>query len=227
MSDASGFRQQFAFPSEKLSHIVHHYQWLEIGNIILPGETLIYPSLGTGFNFSFWKDKPIYIKNTLFGEKKQTPCVLISPRINPATSSGIINAKGFRILFQPGVLYAVYNIPMREFLDELVDPAYSMDAELTDVYERMWENQTFGACVEIFEDYLLHKLQRILYQPPKLLTRIDEVLSLQGIENINVNNLAHHLSMSQRQLGRYMTSQSGLSPKEYLKSYRFTLALKH
>ena len=126
------------------------------------------------------------------------------------------------ICFHPGMAYKFFHVPMHTLTDTtatLSDLWSESAQEIEDNLARAPDNQT-RAC--IVQNYLLQQLTS-----DKNDLQVTYCLQLSRLSGglVSVNKLANDTGISQRHLSRKFQHCVGLSPKEYLRVFRFIQSL--
>ena len=128
------------------------------------------------------------------------------------------------ICFQPGMAYQFIQIPMHALSDTntaLADIWGSMAAELEDQLAGL---RTHEARVALVQKYLIKQLASAKHD-----LQVAYFLNQAQVSDssIAVNKLSNEIGLSQRQLSRRFQENVGLSPKAYLRVFRFIRSLEH
>jgi len=128
------------------------------------------------------------------------------------------------ICFYPGMAYKFFHLPMQMLTDT--------NAALSDVWNKLAEEiedklasaRNNDTRVFIVQNYLLRQLSRGKndLQVAYCLQQVQNTTSL-----VSVSKLSNDTGISQRHLSRKFQQYIGLSPKEYLRVYRFIQSLTH
>jgi AraC-like DNA-binding protein len=128
------------------------------------------------------------------------------------------------ICFYPGMAYQFFRVPMHLLTDTTValsDVWHEMAAELEDRLAGMCTNE---ARVEMVQRYLIEQLASGKHDLQ--VTYCLNQAQLSG-GSVAVSKLSTEIGLSQRQLSRRFQENIGLSPKEYLRVFRFIRSLQH
>lgn len=128
----------------------------------------------------------------------------------------------FKIIFQPGGFFRLFNMPMTLFVDNLEDSEAVLGKEISDVRDQIEQTEDFEKMVQIAESYLFQKLKQVKTAELPL----DRVLLHLTSENQNLDKLAHLACLSSRQFERKFLERLGVSPKFYGRLLRFNAAMK-
>jgi AraC-like DNA-binding protein len=128
------------------------------------------------------------------------------------------------ICFHPGMAYTFFQVPMHALTDataSLSDVWNGMAAEIEDKLARIGDH---SARADMVQKYLLQQLV-----PDKYDSQVAYCLDLAQRSGglLPVSKLTENIGLSQRHLSRKFQQSVGLSPKEYLRVYRFMQSLQH
>lgn len=128
------------------------------------------------------------------------------------------------ICFYPGMAYQFFSVPMHELTDTTValsDVWDDMAGALEDQVARLCTNE---ARVAMIQKHLIEQLGSAKHDLQVAWCLTQAQLS-GGL--IAVSKLSTDIGLSQRQLSRRFQENIGLSPKEYLRVFRFIRSLQH
>lgn len=128
------------------------------------------------------------------------------------------------ICFHPGMAYNFFQVPMHVLSDTTValsDIWCRMAAEVEDKLASLCDNDTR---VDVVQKYLLKQL--VWHKNDLHVIHCLRQAELSG-GAISVSKLTNNIGISQRHLSRKFQQCVGLSPKEYLRVYRFIQSLNH
>lgn len=128
----------------------------------------------------------------------------------------------FKIMFQPGGFYRLFNIPMTLFTDKPEDSEAVFGKEMTDMRDQIEQTEDFEKMVHIAENYFFQKIKQVKIAALPL----DTVLQQLNWENQSLDKLARHACLSTRQFERNFLARIGVSPKFYGRIVRFNAAMK-
>ncbi len=129
----------------------------------------------------------------------------------------------FTVVFKPGTLY--HFIPHHP-IDELAKSSTSLKDVFGEQINRVEDQLVNTSCalerVAIIERFLLTNMQDTD-------ARIKSVVDLvtESINNINVSDLSAHVNVGNRQLRNIFRKKLGLSPKQFIRLFRFKTALSN
>lgn len=127
------------------------------------------------------------------------------------------------ICFHPGMAYQFFHVPMHVLTDTTValsDIWHEMAEELEDKLAGLNTNE---ARVEMIQKYLIQLASN--KQDLQVAFWLNQAQLSGGL--IAVSKLSTEIGISQRQLSRRFQQNVGLSPKEYLRVFKFICSLQH
>ena len=128
-----------------------------------------------------------------------------------------------KIGFEPGGLYRLFGIPVKEFGqdEEFNETAIWADPKVPFIIEQLQEAASFDQMIDIVQKWLLLKLSKLKRELP-----LDIVLPyILNRGNLNsISALASQACVSIRQLERLFQQRLGLPPQYYARLVRFTKA---
>ena len=121
--------------------------------------------------------------------------------------------------FYPTGLYHFLKSPIDELTNATVDSSNLWGYEIKHIQESLYEAENIIQRIEIVNNYLLHRFQRLT---PKINgTDHAQQLLLQTFGQQNIHELVKDLGVSMSTLERNFRKQIGLSPKHYARIIRF------
>ena len=127
----------------------------------------------------------------------------------------------FTVVFKPGALY--HFIPHHP-MDELAKSSASLKdvfgEQIKKVEDQLMETTRAIERVAIIENFLLSNMQDA---DVRIKSAVDLVSA--NFESINVSALSAHLNVGNRQLRNIFRKKLGLSPKQFIRLFRFKTAL--
>ncbi|GAB3643594.1 helix-turn-helix domain-containing protein [Spirosoma arcticum] len=126
----------------------------------------------------------------------------------------------FSVDFQPGALSRFLRLPLTtDFIDERIDAEAMLNPEIHQVHERMANATRYETIVQVIEDYLWKRIQRLKgdFQP---VDRVIRVLA-ENPAAYSIHQLADLACLSISQFERRFTQQMGISPKLFARTNRF------
>lgn len=130
-----------------------------------------------------------------------------------------------RVHFQPGALYRLLQIPLTEFSDCWLDADSVINTEIKSVNERLTNCVDYPRMIEVVEEYLIKKIQKVKAEAHPL----DKVASciLTNPTRFGLDWLARESCLSPRQFNRKFTERMGVGPKLYSRVVRFYKAYQY
>jgi AraC-like DNA-binding protein len=128
----------------------------------------------------------------------------------------------FKIIFQAGGFYRLFNTPMTLFTDIPQDSEAVFGKEMTDIRDQIDQTEDFETMILIAEKYLFQKVKQVKIGTLPL----DSVMQQLNWEYQNVDKLARQACLSTRQFERKFLERIGVSPKFYGRIVRFNAAMK-
>lgn len=133
------------------------------------------------------------------------------------------NIETFSIVFKPG---AIYNFIPKHPIDQLaknsVDLSNIFGDLIQQIEDRLHESNNHLTRIAIVEKFLVDHLQK---QDERITTAIKIVE--RNSSRISVSQLSEKLNLGERQLRNIFKNKIGLSPKQFIKLYRFKNAMKN
>ena len=206
------------FPSSNLRSVIHHYEWQELGEYANHHELPIYPNILTGLLFLFYTEGLVTVKNAVIHHGVIPRTALIPPTSIPTYNYSPNNLKVLRCIFQPGIISSLFKFPLKVATNSLVDLGEAFDYELKFLHENMSERPELCRCIELFENYLLNKLN---FTPSKGILHALKRLDSNKLHGVKVQQLAADLGISRRHFNRLVQEQIGFTAKHFLQIYRF------
>lgn len=134
------------------------------------------------------------------------------------------NFKMMGVYLYPYALPLLYKIPSHEFTHQHIHLHELCKNEFAELQERILGAVTDVEGINILSDYLYQKSIRIAGASDKFHQCILHVIDHGG--NVEVDRLAQHAGISNRQLERKFRASVGLSPKVYSRLMRFHASLR-
>lgn len=156
--------------------------------------------------------------------KKETlpASIVVGPHINRHIMTAGHNHLMIKVGFQPGGLYRLLGIPMKELLcKDSFDCADLLGNQINEVNDRLKYAASFTEMKMIVETFLLKHSNKLKQALP-----IDQVLPLVIKERglIKIDQLASLACLSTRQFERVFQQRIGLPPKHFSRMVRFSQA---
>jgi AraC-like DNA-binding protein len=129
-----------------------------------------------------------------------------------------------KVVFQPGALFRLLDIPLAEFGSLYVDAESVLNKEMRSINEQLANAENYTKMIQIVEGYLLHKVKNIKksIQP---IDMIGEILNKQP-DQFSLQWFASQACLSPRQFERKFIERIGISPKLYYRIARFHKAFE-
>jgi AraC-like DNA-binding protein len=166
------------------------------------------------------------IKNPLTGETQLAPAISICgqqvSRYNFYLSCEYLM---LRVHFHPGALYRLLHIPLSEFTDSWFDAPSVIGREILDVNERLANCLNYVQMIEIIENYLVSKKQKVT-----AITHPLDAIACYLYTNpsrFSLDWLAKESCLCPRQFNRKFTERMGVGPKLYSRVVRFYNAYQY
>lgn len=153
----------------------------------------------------------------------QPRSVVVGPQLTRVSLDINKSFKAVRIGFQPGGLFRLLGIPMREMIDKAYDATDLFGSELAEINDKLSEADSFDEMKMIVETFLLQKISRLKSALP-FDEAILELLRLHG--NVSIDKIASAACLSLRQFERVCHDRLGLSPKVFARVVRFSKAYR-
>lgn len=123
----------------------------------------------------------------------------------------------FKILFQPGGMYRLLNVPMTYFANHYEESTAVLGREVKQLSEQICNAASAAEMVSLSDNYLLFQLnKRKVSGLP-----IDAVLMQTDLGTQTLNQMASAACVSSRQFERQFLERIGVSPKIYQRLLRF------
>lgn len=129
--------------------------------------------------------------------------------------------EGFAVVFKPTGFYRLFGIEMSQLVNEGYDARTVLGATISEVWHRLAEVEQFSQRIAIIEEFLSRYSASARPSVSALTTYIS---TFRG--EIRVEEVAHNVGMSARQIERKFRAQVGLSPKVYARIERFESAIR-
>lgn len=129
-----------------------------------------------------------------------------------------------QVVFTPGALYRMTGIPSTEITNQYIDAETVFSGNIKYVNQQINDCSNYLQMVAVVDRFLLHELRRRsgdvhgIDQATAMVFRMDDVPT--------VDQLARLSCQSVRQFERSFKSRMGVSPKYYLKVFRFENAFR-
>ena len=166
------------------------------------------------------------IRGSFSGFTKQTGELKIRPRTNifgmPNSGQDLHLTSEYmmiKVYFQPGSLYKLLGIPMKELLHQYIEARAILGKEITEVEDRLDNALTYNELPQIVDDYFIKKVCKIKLN----LEPIDKIgmMIFANPQKFNLSKTANDACLSTRQFERRFEQQIGVTPKYYARICRF------
>lgn len=147
--------------------------------------------------------------------------MLVGPKLSRVDLTMGYNTLVIQVVFQPGGMYRLLNIPMKEMMGRSFDTTLFFGSEVDDILQQLGEAADYNMMIDIIQIWLLKKVRLL-----KMILPVEQVL-MQSIQNGNVGNidaLARQSCVSTRQLERQFSERIGMPPKLFARLVRFSKA---
>lgn len=212
-------------PAPKLRNLVHHYEVFDLKGRFPEEGLTIFPSLTIGLLFAFYRKQRVKVRNEYFGELDMYPTTLVPPTDKVAHNYDLEDLSVLRVVFVPGALSQLYEVPIKLFTNKLLEFPTVLDPELVFLHERMQERNTPSARIDLFEDYVVKKLAGKTISP-RLYTATCRVLQ-DAPADWSAQHMADRLGLSRRHLNRKFNEAFGVPVKTFLQINRFCSVLRY
>ena len=129
-----------------------------------------------------------------------------------------------QVVFQPGALHRLLNIPAIEFTNRVFEAEDVMGKEIEYVNEQLFNAKSHHEMIVIIESYLLCKVNKIKNERRNIDTIAQQMLQLQQTKTLDW--FVSNAFLCHRQFDRKFIESAGISPKEYLRVIRFDQAYR-
>lgn len=128
------------------------------------------------------------------------------------------------VCFYPGMAYKFFHLPMQMLTDTNTALSDIWKGLAEEIEEKLACARNNDTRIFIVQNYLLRQLARSK-NDPQVARCLQQVQLSAGLTS--VGDLTNDIGISQRHLSRKFQQYIGLSPKEYLRVYRFMQSLSH
>ena len=153
---------------------------------------------------------------------QQVPAsMLAGPKLSRVDLTMSYNMLVIQVIFQPGALYRLLNIPMKEMIDQPFDATLFLGSEIDSILQRLGETADYNTMIDIVQTWLLKKVKML-----KQILPIEQLLMqiMQQQHFYNIDRLAKLACISTRQLERQFLERIGMPPKLFSRIARFSRA---
>jgi len=213
---------RFYKPHPALKDLIRSYMLFALDHTGKESE-MVCPYLPDPEHFMiFYVRDPVKTQKSINGEfTVKPPCMIVGPRLNKINLALGKDFLVFRVAFQPGGLYRLLGVPMKDMLNEDFDAISLYDKEIRDINEKLKEASAIEHIKDIVEVHFLKKLSRIRSAIP-FDYAIKELVMSGG--NTSIEKIAKLSCLSLRQFERKCEERIGLSPKLFARLVRFSNA---
>jgi AraC-like DNA-binding protein len=136
-------------------------------------------------------------------------------------SSG--EAECIQIDFTPAGACRFFGLPMNEIASRMVTLDELGDKEIAGLRQKLWEEQDWGARLDLAEVFVLERLRRAAPGDPAVLWAFEQIIAARG--NLSIARLADRLEWSRKHLANRFQAKLGLPPKSIARMIRFHNAM--
>lgn len=131
--------------------------------------------------------------------------------------------RDFAVAFRPTGFYRLFGIPMNQLTDRVVEASELLGTEVRQLHESLQGAAGLNAMARLTEDFLRAWLPRSRPFHPVQVAASHVIVRHGGV---TVDELAHAVNLSGRQLERRFVEQVGIPPKLYCRISRLAYALR-
>lgn len=210
-------------PSPKLKPYVQRYILTE--GCIPQGEALnhlLIPGLTEIVYFNLQDDRQVFTSR----EEVSLRHGLFSGQLTEAFSgqfSGRVKIIGAHL--HTPALYQLFQVPMQEFLNRSVLLEDMLGQRAVDFCDQLREEKSVGGVIKRIETFLISRLNEIRYPIHNVLHNSLAVMPA-ALHTAPVQQMAKYNKVSTRTLQKVFAHQTGLTPKEYCRMFRFNEVIK-
>jgi AraC-like DNA-binding protein len=150
-------------------------------------------------------------------------CMVVGPQVTKMNLQVRQSHRCFVIAFQPGGLYRLLGIPMKELYDEGFEGRELVGSTIESITQQLLDAVSFAEMIRIAEQFLLTKLSSL-----KSILPFDEAMQVL-VKNSGLSSIDHIAStscLSLRQFERKCHERIGYSPKFFARLARFSKAYR-
>ena len=129
-----------------------------------------------------------------------------------------------QVVFKPGGLYRLTGIPSNYLTNQYVDAETVFSKEIKQVNDKINDCKTFLQMIAVVETFLLKELKRKWIDINALDIATTKLFTTEGIPSVDI--LAKNSYQSTRHFERNFMQRMGISPKYFLKVFRFENAFR-
>ena len=210
---------QLFTPAAPLRPYIHAYHYLKGGDAPIVQRLVSNGCMG----LNFCRNQSIR-----FGDYGTMATCLGGPRtdyFDVATGGGL---EMVGVEFQPYGARMFFDMPMSDLFNLLLTPSDLNDADLKVLEEQVMTADSVATCFRIFDAFFIRRLRadkRREYNRQRIAAAFHTVR--QQSESTTVGDMAQAACLSTKQFNRLFTDFVGITPKKYLRLYRFHEALRH
>jgi AraC-like DNA-binding protein len=130
----------------------------------------------------------------------------------------------FNVQFQPGALFKLFGIPMRELLNKNIDAELLFGQEIRDINDQLANSYSYQEIFHLVEAFFWKKIQRATEKKHPM-DKIGQMI-LENPHHFNLDTTASQACLSTRQFERRFVEQVGVTPKFFARMCRFHQAFK-
>jgi AraC-like DNA-binding protein len=129
-----------------------------------------------------------------------------------------------QVVFQPGALHRLLNIPATEFTNRVFEAEDVMGKEIEYVNEQLFNAKSHYQMIVIVENYLLSKVNKLKNELRHIDTITLQMLDVQQPKTLDW--FVDNAFLCHRQFDRKFIESAGVSPKEFMRVIRFDQAYR-
>lgn len=210
---------QLFTPAAPLRPYIHAYHYLKGGDTPIVQRLVSNGCMG----LNFCRNQSIR-----FGDYGTMATCLGGPRTDyfDVTTGGGLEMVG--VEFQPYGARMFFDMPMSDLYNLLLTPADLNDDALAALEEQVMTAESVAECFRIFDDFFIRRLHDDKRRDLNL-QRIVAAFRTIGQQDkpTSVSDMADAACLSTKQFNRLFADFVGMTPKKYLRLYRFHEALRH
>ncbi|HRH48293.1 MAG TPA: AraC family transcriptional regulator [Panacibacter sp.] len=129
-----------------------------------------------------------------------------------------------QVVFKPGALYRITGIPSNHLTNQYIDAETVFSKEIKTVNNKINECKSFLQMIAAVESFLMNEIKQKSYAVNALDIATSSLFSTGVIPTVDV--LAKNSFQSTRNFERHFSQRMGVSPKFFLKVFRFENAFR-
>ena len=130
----------------------------------------------------------------------------------------------FQVVFQPGALYLLTGISMKELQDLYLDAADIFGSGVDEVNEQLFHAASYPQMKSVVEGYLTRLVKRIRTEKHRV-DHSGKMMLLQE-DQFSLDTFLEEACLCHRQFDRMFNERIGISPKQFLRIIRFDRAYR-